>query len=130
MKIGRFLLLLIPFLVGCKKEPGVGGNASITGSVWAKNYNASFTTLIGEYPAKDVYVYIVYGDNKGYDRRIKTDYNGNFNFPFLYKGKYTIYTYSLDSTLQDLSGSIPIVKEIEITQNKEEFVLEPLTIFE
>lgn len=130
MKFNLILPLIILISAGCKKEPGIGGNASITGSVWVKNYNASFTTLIGEYPGKDVYVYIVYGNNKGYDKRIKTDYNGNFRFPFLYEGKYTLYTYSLDSTLQDLSGKISIVKEVEITENKQDFTMEPFVIFE
>ncbi|MEN9346804.1 MAG: hypothetical protein RLZZ77_315 [Bacteroidota bacterium] len=125
-----FFLFSILLLASCKQEEGVGGNHTITGTVWVKNYNSSFTQLLGEYAGKDTYVYIVYGDHQGYDKRIKTDYKGQFTFEFLYPGDYTVYTYSLDSTLTDLSGFVPVVQSVTLEGRKGETTLEPLIIFE
>jgi hypothetical protein len=125
-----FFFFAILALAGCKKEPGFGGNATIQGSVWVKDYNSTLTTLIGEYAGKDVYVYIVYGDHAGFDKRVKTDYNGEFEFPFLYEGKYKVYVYSLDSAFTDLSGTKALVKEVEIGDKKEVKELEPFVILQ
>ena len=127
--IPSILLLSVLFLWGCKKEPGVGGNASISGKVIVRKYNATFTSFLGEYPAQDHYVYIVYGEHSGYDSRIKTDYEGNYQFRFLYPGKYTVYTYSLDSTGQSLSGQI-VVKQVAELNRKEAKVLSNMQIHE
>jgi hypothetical protein len=124
-----FFLAIVAFL-GCKKDPGFGGNATIRGSVWVKDYNSTFTTLIGEYAGKDVYVYIVYGDHVGYDKRVKTDYNGDFEFPFLYEGEYKVYVYSLDSAFTDLSGTKALVKEVKLEEKKEVKELEPFVILQ
>lgn len=117
----RLLLIIASLLLvsGCKKEEGTGGNASIRGRVWVRDYNSSFTTLIGEYPAEDTYVYIIYGDNVGYDKRIKTDYEGEFEFRYLYPGNYTIYVYSADSTFTDLTGEVPVIHEVTIDDRRE-----------
>lgn len=127
----RILSLSFCFLIlfSCKKEPGVGGNASITGKVITRDYNATFTNLLGVYPSADQYVYIVFGDHVGYDKRIKTDYNGVYRFSYLYPGKYTIYTYSMDSTGTQLSGIIPVKKEIQLSK-KQHFQMPDLIIYE
>lgn len=118
MRIIFNLFLLSIVFSACKKEPGIGGNGSITGKVITNDYNATFTDLIGIYPAADQYVYIVFGDHVGYDKRIKTDYNGVYRFSFLYPGKYTIYTYSIDNTGNELSGRITIKREIQLSKNQ------------
>lgn len=129
-KIGfiSFILLFVWF-AGCKK-PGIGGDASITGYVHVEKWNATFTQFIGEYAGKDQYVYIVYGDHPGYDKRIKTDYNGEFEFPYLYEGHYKIYIYSKDSTFADPSGITSVVKDVNITSRKEVFNIDTLLIFQ
>lgn len=91
------VLFLILSISSCQKDPGIGGEAKIRGKVFARHYNATFTTLLSEYYVPDTYVYIVFGDDINYGKRIKTNYNGEFEFEFLYKGNYTLYTYSLDS---------------------------------
>ena len=111
-------LVFVLLIFGCKKEPGVGGNASITGKVIVRKYNATFTTYLGSYPAADHYVYIVYGDHPGYDSRIKTDYDGNYRFEFLYPGNYQIYSYSLDSTEQSLGGQVVVKKDVVLRRNE------------
>jgi len=123
-----FLLGLSALLYSCKKEPGVGGHSSITGHVTIRHYNANFNQFIGTYNGADQYVYIVYGNHSGYDLRLKTDYNGDFEFNYLYPGEYTIYTYSLDSTFQSLSGNIAVKQTVNLNK-KEELVLPDFTIF-
>lgn len=114
----------------CKKEAGEGGTASITGSVWVKDYNSTFSVLEGEYAGADEDVYIVYGDNTaGYDDKVSCDYNGKFTFNFLRSGKYTVYIYSKDSTLQSPSGDVTLIQEIEITKKKEVMELPQFVIF-
>jgi hypothetical protein len=119
---------LLP-LSACKK-PGIGGEAKISGYVHVKKYNATFTQFLGEYPGKDLYVYIVFGNHNGYDKRIKTDYAGRFEFANLYKGDYTIYLYSRDSSLTDLSGIIPVTKQVLIEKFKSEVNLDTINIFQ
>lgn len=113
------VILFVAFLglISCEKNPGEGGNATIIGSVWEKNYNSTFTELIGEYAAMDEDVYIVYGDNIGFDDKTETDYLGNYRFNYLRPGKYTIYVYSKDSAMETVTGEIAILKELEITES-------------
>jgi len=115
--------------IGCKK-PGYGGDAKIVGCVYVQKWNTTFTQYIGEYPGKDLYVYIIYGSHTGFDKRIKTDYNGQFEFPYLYEGDYSVYVYSRDSSFSDLSGMTAIVKQINITERKEIFNADTFHIFE
>jgi hypothetical protein len=126
MKNALIIGLLGFSLWGCKKEPGIGGDAEIKGQVWAYQLNGSLTDTIADYAAEDVYVYIVYGDNSGFDKRIKTDYNGNFRFPFLYEGKYTLYVYSFDPYAID--GQSPVIREITISDRKEVIEMERMNI--
>ncbi len=125
-----FLLFLVAssFFYSCKKEPGVGGHSSISGHVTIRHYNANFNQFLGTYDGADQYVYIVYGNHSGYDLRVKSDYNGNFEFNYLYPGEYSIYTYSLDSTLQALNGIVPVVQTITLGK-KEALELPEFTIF-
>lgn len=111
-------LILLTLTLGCKKEPGVGGHATLTGHITVRDYNANFTQFLGTYDGANEYVYIVYGNHSGYDQRIKTDYNGDFQFAYLYPGKYTVYTYSIDSTFQSLSGYVAVVQEIELAKRE------------
>jgi hypothetical protein len=84
-------------ITACAKEPGIGGEASISGKVYAKHYNSTFTVLLSEYYVPDTYVYLVFGDDVNYGTRLKTNYKGEFEFNYLYPGEYTVYTYSVDS---------------------------------
>lgn len=112
--------------IACKKEEGVGGDASISGQVWTYAVNGSFTDTIAEYPAEDTYVYIVYGDNTGFDKRIKTDYNGEYAFNFLYPGNYTLYVYSFDP--MEIDGQSPVIRKVTIEDRKEKLEMERIEI--
>lgn len=113
------------FLFSCKKEPGEGGNSSIKGKVSVKMYNSSTgsfdKTLIGA----DEEVYIIYGEEVSYGDRIRTDYEGDFEFKYLRKGKYKVYLYSIDSVaylgppVNFNAPKVAVVKELEITGKKQ-----------
>lgn len=113
------LLLGMLFMASCTKDPGVGGDASITGSVHVEHWNSTFTEFISEYPGADIYVYLVFGDDISYGKRIKTNPDGQFEFRYLYKGDYTLYVYSLDSTFTEPSGTYALEKQVSISERKE-----------
>jgi hypothetical protein len=113
----------------CKKEEGDGGNSSIYGKVYVKDYNAEFTDLKEEYYGPDIWVYIIYGDNREYGDRILTNYDGTYEFKYLRPGNYTIYTYSKDSTLKT-NAPVPVIKKVEISDKKQEVEVPDLVIFD
>ncbi|MFL5752260.1 MAG: hypothetical protein ACJ76F_02545 [Bacteroidia bacterium] len=114
------LLLALAFLFSCKKPAGSGGNASIKGKVWVEDWDKYFTAINYEYPGSDEDVYIIYGEDTSYGDRIKTNYNGEFEFKYLRKGKYRVYVYSSQAqTATDPSAQQAKVIEVEITKNKE-----------
>jgi len=130
----KLLLFALPLSIAilissCSKEPGVGGNATIHGKVYAKYYNKLFTVYLGEGYSGDNDVYIIYGDDQSYGDRTRTSYDGTYEFKYLRKGKYKVYVYSKDSTLTIPSGNYAVVEEGEITSNKQDLELPDLKIF-
>lgn len=107
------------FLSSCEKDPGEGGNSSITGKVYVREYDEYFMFLLSEYYANDEDVFIIYGDGATPDDRIRTGPDGDFEFPYLRPGKYRIYAYSDDSTFTVPSGEKAVYRDIEITRKKE-----------
>ncbi|MBX7140190.1 MAG: hypothetical protein K1X63_03840 [Chitinophagales bacterium] len=117
-------------IAACSKNPGIGGDASIKGSVHVEHWNTTFTQFISEYPGADIYVYLVFGDDVSYGKRIKTNPDGDYEFKYLYKGDYTVYVYSLDSTFTVPGGSVAIEKKVNITDRKETAVVDTFNIFQ
>ena len=83
MKTRSINLLAVIFIIiifsACKKEAGEGGNSSIYGKVYARDYNATYTVLQDEYYAQDVDVFIIYGDEQTYSDKVSTNYDGILN---------------------------------------------------
>ena len=113
------------FIIACKKPEGKGGNSSIKGKVTLRKYNPSNQTFSLIYPAKDVDVYIIYGNETSYGDRLKTDYEGDFEFKYLRKGKYIIYVYSVDTIAykgppaNPKAEPIAVIKQVTITKNRQ-----------
>jgi hypothetical protein len=129
----RILLLLFGSFViftACKKTAGEGGKASIAGKIWVEDWNAAFTIKNGEYAGYDQDVYILYGDAVSYSDKTKANYNGEFQFNYLRKGKYSIYVYSKDKTLTSKSGDTVLVQTVEITSNKQHIDLSTFNIYQ
>jgi len=121
-------IILSVSVSSCSKEAGEDGNSSIYGKVYVKDYNATFTVLQEEYYGPDIDVYIIYGDDKSYGDRIKTSYDGTYEFKYLRPGAYHVYAYSKDSTLQT-NASVPAIKDVEITKKRQEVEAPEIVIF-
>ncbi len=128
MKLG-FVLLFVVTLFSCRKEAGEGGTSTIKGKIWVEDWNNAFTIKNGEYAGYDEDVYILYGDAVSYSEKTKANPDGEFEFKYLRKGKYKIYVYSKDKTLQSKSGDVSIIKEVEITGKKQTKEIEQITIY-
>ena len=128
---GAILAIAILTLVitSCKKPAGVGGKSSIRGAIWVEDWNSGFTVKNGEYAGYDEDVYIIYGDDVSYSDKTKANYNGEYEFKYLRKGKYKVYVYSKDKTLVSVSSDISIVKEVEITEKKGVKTLDQIIIY-
>ena len=121
-KLFWIVLLFCHILIiqSCKKSPGEGGNSSIRGKVITEEWNKTFTVKNFEYPGADEDVFIIYGDEVTYGERIRTSYDGAFEFKYLRPGKYKIYVYSQQyQTSSNQSPLTPVIKEVEITQKKQ-----------
>lgn len=130
MKLNAIMFLVGILVISCNKEPGKGGTSTIRGKIKVEDYNQTFTTLWAEYDGADREVYIIYGDNPTFGDKVETGPDGVFEFNYLTKGSYRIYTYSKDSSLQSPSGEIAIYQEVEITDKKQVVEIPEITVFE
>jgi hypothetical protein len=122
-------LLILPLLFSsCEKEPGPGGNSTLYGKVLVRDYNETFTVLQETYYGPEIWVYLVYGDNRDYGDRILTGYDGTWEFRYLRPGTYKVYTYSKDSTMQT-NAAVPVILEVKIDEKKQEIKVADLVIF-
>jgi hypothetical protein len=132
MKIIKNITLAVFIIAAfgaCKKTAGEGGSSKITGTVWLQNWNSTYTVLEGEYPATDQDVYIIYGDHVSYDDKVKTNYNGQYEFRYLREGNYKIYVFSKDNTLQSPSGEMAVIKDVKITDTDQTVKVDTITIY-
>jgi hypothetical protein len=125
-----FLLVLIGLIItSCTKEEGEGGSGSIKGFVYEYKINAFSLDTTARYAAADQDVFIIYGnDDTFYDDNIKTSYDGSFVFPYLQKGKYTVFVYEDCPTSDCPSGKKEILRTIEITKKKQTVDLDTIDI--
>ena len=127
MKKTLICIVMIIMIASCDKNEGEGGLATIRGRVLVKEYNSTFTVLQDTYYAQDEDVFIIYGDEKSVSDRVRTTYDGWFEFRFLRPGRYEVYCYSKDSTLQTLA-EIPVIREVQINGRKEVVEVEEMVV--
>ncbi len=120
--------LLIVFSLGCKKEPGEGGFATIKGRLYVKNYDPTFTVLLSEYYLPGESVYIIYGETNEVGDNVRTTNDGTFTFKYLRKGKYKVYAIGKDDTKPSLNVPKETLVEIEIKEKKQVVNLSDLVI--
>ncbi len=123
-----FFAILTLFLTqqSCTKEEGEGGTSSISGRVYVVNYYSYPIAIKDTCYAQEEDVYIIYGDDKVYSDRFETHYDGTYRFQYLRKGKYSVFAYSEDSAMG--SQDIPVIREVEITDNNQEVETEDMYI--
>jgi len=125
-----FLLIILSTLAfSCAKDAGDGGNSTVYGKLIAYDYNAEFTSLKGIYPAADEDVFLIYGSDRSYSQRVRSNYEGVYEFKFLRPGDYTIYAYSKDSTLTLPSGLYAVIRNVTISDNKQTVEAEDIKLF-
>lgn len=117
------------FLMACNKE-GEGGAATIEGKIMVQLINENTLDSLTTYEAQDERVYIIYGDGTTYDDDVRTTYNGNFSFDYLYTGDYTIYAYSECLLhLEDCpSKSETMIEVVNISSSRETVTVPTITI--
>ncbi|MBI9067102.1 MAG: hypothetical protein JEZ09_07405 [Salinivirgaceae bacterium] len=126
--VGMILFGLALANMSCSKNEGPGGNSTIVGKIWVKNYNAELTNLLGEFWAEEEDVYIMYGNDTIPSDDVKTGYNGAYWFKYLQEGEYTIYAMSKDTTLMSPSGKFPVKTKVSISDNGETVEVPTITI--
>jgi len=120
-----FSVVLVVFSA-CSKYEGQGGAATIKGVVIEQRYN-SLGNVIASYPAPDQDVFIIYGaDNTFYDDDVKTSYDGSYEYRYMRKGTYRIFTYEDCNTCP--SGKKEVIKEVEITEKNQELLMDTIYI--
>jgi hypothetical protein len=119
------LIFMSIFFFSCKKGPGVGGRATIQGKIYTVNYNSTMTVAQDSGYLGGQKVYIVFGDETAVGDNVDTDNNGSFEFQYLRKGSYKVFTYS--KTFPNHLDSA-VVQSTEITDRKQEVVLSDFRI--
>jgi len=74
-------------------------------------------------------VYIIYGNDRSYSQRERSNFDGVYEFKYLRPGNYTVYCYSKDSTLTVVSGIVPVIKKVTIDKNKQTVEVEEMKVF-
>jgi hypothetical protein len=126
--IALFFTLIVFGLVSCEKDPGTGGTSSITGKIWILDFNAEYTHLNAEYYGSKEDVYLIYGEDDVYAESFKTNFDGTYRFDHLRKGKYRVFCYSEDTTGLVPGGKFAVIRDVEITSNKQDVTLEDIKI--
>jgi hypothetical protein len=133
-KIFVAICCAVTLLTACKKDAGAGGNSSIKGHVnidyriTLENSNTYTNTVNGG----DRDVYIVYGEHISPDDRAWTNKDGDFEFKYLRPGKYTLYTYSQDTTSTAVTwdeNKLAVLKTVEIQDHNEQIDAGIFTVY-
>lgn len=125
-RLRLLLILSVLILSSCEKDPGEGGLASITGKVYVQDYNGNCTELRDQYYGIDEDVFIIAGDDPSYFDKVKTGPDGTFWFRYLRKGKYKVYALSQNC---DAPGQLEaVIKELKISDRKEDIVTEDIVV--
>lgn len=93
------------------------GSNTIEGKLFAYDYNSEMTILKDSFYLRNEYVYIARRLDNYYFSRVRTYYDGSFVFPSLPQGEYEIYAYSRDPELLDPQDEIPVIINIDLTEN-------------
>ena len=126
MKPVFLICVTFAFLNSCSKYEGQGGAANIKGIVIEQKYN-SLGNVIASYPAPNQSLYIIYGsENSFYDDDLKSSFDGSFEFRYLRKGTYRVFTYEDCNTCP--SGKKEVISEVEITKKNQEVIMDTIYI--
>ncbi len=120
LKMKNVLIVLGMVLAtsSCVKEEGVGGAATIKGTVTVQNVNA-LGTVVATYDAQDLDIYINYGtEDDTYDDKTSTSSDGTFEFKYLREGNYEIFMYAECASCPKGQDSL-VTRDIVISDKKQ-----------
>lgn len=122
-------LIGLLFYTGCEKEAGFGGNSTVIGRVQLIAFDERFEIPRDTFYAMEEEVFIRVGDDITYSDRVRTNYDGYFEFPSLRRGNYEVFVYSEDSTFTNFSeDNSVVVIPFEIEEKNELKDLGTITI--
>lgn len=104
-------------ITSCKKEEGFGGDSTIKGRLMLYQYNNDYSLAIDSAAAGEKEVFIIFGDNPDIGDRIRTNFDGYFEFKFLREGNYTIYYYSEDPENLQFQQDVAYTKQTDVGRN-------------
>jgi hypothetical protein len=104
------------------------GTSTISGRIFCRDYNTDFSLLLSQYYIPDQDVFLVQGNDQYYSDDLKTDIDGWYRFEKVPLGHYTVYALSKDSTFTSPSGYVASEREIDITSNYQQVVLDDIII--
>ncbi len=102
----------------CKKYAGEGGRASIKGKLYAVNLTNSLILATDSGYIAGENVYISYGTNTNIDDKTETSAGGEFQFPYLQKGDYTIFAISKKLNGTNKLDTV-VVKKVSLTDRNQ-----------
>jgi hypothetical protein len=92
-----FTLACIPMFWSCSQDEGLGGSSSISGTIRERVYNEDYSILLEERVPEDEDIYLLFGNKTTIGDKATSGVNGDFEFNYLWPGKYTLYYYSEDT---------------------------------
>ncbi|MEN9522257.1 MAG: hypothetical protein RL065_634 [Bacteroidota bacterium] len=133
IKISLLLVVIISGfnLASCKKQPGTGGVAQITGNVYADTiFDNKNNLYLGSGFIASTTVYLCYDKDTVASQSTKTSYNGAYKFDFLQKGNYTVYVLSDNkpNTNGHFNPFSYVKKSVTISKRKEVVNVETMHI--
>ena len=104
------------------------GTSTITGKIWVEDYNTLGQHIGPDYYGVDEDVFLIFGNDDYYMDDVSTHYDGTYRFENLPLGKYKVYAYSKTYANYEQTGVEPVIKEVTITANFQNVVLEDIVI--
>jgi hypothetical protein len=100
----------------CETEAGKGGTSTIKGTVIVQEYNKDLTIKVGDpYPAQEVDVFLIYGDDEVHGDKFETGWDGKFEFNYLQEGAYTVYALSKNIDNKMTDQKVPVFIKVNIS---------------
>ncbi len=119
------LISILLMLTGCTKEEGYGGLASISGKVFAYDFDKDGVEIASGYVG-DVVVYLGAEGSSEVIDRIRTSHDGSFKFSKLRKGQYNVWVFSQCRNCPNEQEAV--IQKVEIKSRKSDIELDVFEI--
>jgi hypothetical protein len=97
------------------KADETSGSHSIRGKLFVNDYDNTFSIIEGSYYGMDEDVYLIKDGDSSYTDKVKTNYNGMYEFNGLRNGDYKVYAYSQEDKSVILSGLYVVDTDVTVS---------------